>query len=92
MRGTWERKNARAVCHAPLLGPQEEWPRMPLGAGTQATAGTGRAGLVVDAHPDDRVVVSRAGRGRLGTRTDTTGADRLGIGTPRPLDCGRATA
>ncbi len=37
---------------------------MPLGAGAERTAGAGRAGLVVEAHPDDWVVV-RIGRVQL---------------------------
>jgi hypothetical protein len=50
---------------------------MPLGAGAERAAGTGRAGVVVEAHPNDRLAIVVAGLGQV----------RL-VADPRPVPFG----
>ncbi len=80
---------------ASRLRAQEELPRMPLGAGAERTAGAGRAGLVVEAHPDDWVV--RIGRVQpadtgLSALWYTSASPRHPSASPRhPLPCRKQT-
>jgi len=67
---------------ASRLRAQEELPRMPHGTGAERTAGTGCAGVMVEAHPDDGVVV----RSRRVQATDTGLSTRASHLAPLPVD------